>query len=252
MMAHDPETDEKFYFIDKCLPFGASISCALFQAFSDSLKHIAEFLISRNKQKTITNYLDDFLFIALLKQHCDWMLKKFIKLCQLINCPISGEKTEWDTICIVFLGVLLDGEGHCLAIPEDKRNKALTQLRYMVEKKKVTVKEIQQLTGFLNFLSRAIVPGRAFTRRMYAKVAGVIDSKNGKLKQHHHVWLDKEFRSDCQMWIQFLEQASCKQLCRPFTDLHKFETSVEIDFTTDASGKIGFGCYFDGRWCYGK
>ena len=80
------------------------------------------------------------------------MLKKFIKLCQLINCQISGEKTEWGTICIVFLGVLLDGEGHCLAIPEDKCNKALTQLCYMVEKKKVMVKEIQQLTGFLNFL----------------------------------------------------------------------------------------------------
>ena len=43
MMAYHLVTKEQFYFIDLCLPFSASISCALFQAFSDALKHITEF-----------------------------------------------------------------------------------------------------------------------------------------------------------------------------------------------------------------
>ena len=36
MMAEHPVTKEKWYFVDKCLPFGASISCAIFQKFSDA------------------------------------------------------------------------------------------------------------------------------------------------------------------------------------------------------------------------
>ena len=62
MKAQDPLTKEWRYFIDKWLPFGASISCALFQKFSDALCHIVEYHTNSNKK--ITNYLDDFLFIA--------------------------------------------------------------------------------------------------------------------------------------------------------------------------------------------
>ena len=179
MKAQDPETGEVYFFIDKCLPFGVSISCALFQDFSDSLKYLVEFKINRNRTRAVTNYLDDFLFMALLKLHCDRMLKLFIELCEQINCLIAMDKTEWGSIRIVFLGVLPDGRNHCLAIPEDKRIKALNQLNSAVDKKKITIREIQSLTGLLNFLSRAIMPGRAFTCRMYIKLSGI---DNGKLK----------------------------------------------------------------------
>ena len=37
MMALHPETAEKWFFIDLCLPFGSSRSCALFQEFSDAI-----------------------------------------------------------------------------------------------------------------------------------------------------------------------------------------------------------------------
>ena len=52
-----------YYFVEKCLPFGASISCKLFQDFSDSIAHIIEYIT----HKETVNYLDDFLFAALLK-----------------------------------------------------------------------------------------------------------------------------------------------------------------------------------------
>ena len=42
MMTKHPETGQILYFVDKCLPFGASISCAHFQAFSDVIAYIAE------------------------------------------------------------------------------------------------------------------------------------------------------------------------------------------------------------------
>ena len=42
MKAQDPLTGEWKYFIDKCLPFGSSISCSHFQRFSNALQHLIE------------------------------------------------------------------------------------------------------------------------------------------------------------------------------------------------------------------
>ena len=64
MRIQHPVMGEKCYFFDKCLPFGASISCALFQRFSDALAHIHRYLTEGKivSYYASMNYLDDFLF----------------------------------------------------------------------------------------------------------------------------------------------------------------------------------------------
>ena len=42
MAAEDPISGKKVYFLDKVIPFGASRSCVLFQAFSNGLRFIVE------------------------------------------------------------------------------------------------------------------------------------------------------------------------------------------------------------------
>ena len=80
------------------------------------------------------------------------------------------EKTEWTSSVMVFLGILINGKTHTLSIPENKRLKALDLINYALMKKKVTIKFVQKLTGTLNFINRAIVPRRAFTKGMYDKL----------------------------------------------------------------------------------
>ena len=62
MKAEHPITKKICYFVDKCLPFGSSISCAIFQAISDAIAWIVEY---RTKKPNV-NYLDDYLFTAAL------------------------------------------------------------------------------------------------------------------------------------------------------------------------------------------
>ena len=64
----------------------------------------------------------------------------------------------------------MNGMTHTLSVPVEKRVKAVNLLQYALSKKKVTIHFIQKLTGTLNFMNRAIVPGRAFTRGMYRKL----------------------------------------------------------------------------------
>ena len=90
------------------------------------------------------------------------------------------DKTEWGTDIIVFLGILLNGRYHFLAVPESKKMKALNSLKLLSQKKKGVVRDLQSLAGLLNFLNRVIVPGRAFTRRMYVKFSGCFSLPNDR------------------------------------------------------------------------
>ena len=80
-----------YYFVDKCLPFGASISCAHFQAFSDAISHIMKYKTGKDN----VNYLDDFLFVTLLTAMCNAQIDTFLRICSLINFPVSLDKMFW-------------------------------------------------------------------------------------------------------------------------------------------------------------
>ena len=105
-----------YYFVDKCIPFGAAISCAHFQKFSNAMAHI----VSYRTGKILVNYLDDFLFIALLKLLCDNQVREFLAICQMINFPISEEKTFWGTTMLTFLGSFIDSVSQTVSLPTDK------------------------------------------------------------------------------------------------------------------------------------
>ena len=196
MMAKHPHTPRIFYFVDKCLPFGHSISCGLFQKFSDALAFLLKFRIQCRaiNHTALSNYLDDFLFAAIKQLICNAIMQLFLDLCGEIGVPVALDKTEWVDTLMVFLGILLEGRRHLLAVPEDKRIRALNSLQGLLDRKKATVRELQSISRLLNFLNRAIYPGRAFTQRMYAKFADT------NLKQYHHVRLDGEFKRDCRVW----------------------------------------------------
>ena len=88
LKAIHPDTGKVYYFVDKCLPFGSSISCTIFQAVSDAIGHVVN---TRNRKKTV-NYLDDYFFAALLKIWCDWQLRTFLEICKEISFPVSLER----------------------------------------------------------------------------------------------------------------------------------------------------------------
>ena len=236
------------FFVDKCLPFGSSISCSHFQRFSNALKHITEFQIGH--KDSITNYLDDFLFVAPDKATCNAMVSSFIDICNQLGVPVAHEKTEFATTKI-----LLNGVSFTLALPDDKLSKAVAWIQEILSKKKTTLKNLEQLVGLLNFFNRAIVPGRAFTRRIYSKFS----SLQVKLKSYHHLKVDSELKKDLQIWLQFLTRDSTfpiSLLARPYIDLKKDSSNTNhsccLNFTSDATAakNLDFGCVYDDAWTY--
>ena len=241
LKAYHPVTGKLYYFVDKCLPFGSSISCAHFQAFSNSVAYLVKY---RTKKRNV-NYLDDFFFARYLRMLCNGEVNIFLEICKTIQFPVSLEKTFWGTTRLTFLGLLLDTVNQMVCIPKEKIDKARQLISYIMNKKnkKVTVLHVQKMTGFLNFLCKCVIPGRAFTMRFYSIVPS-------NMKPHYHIKITEEMRLDVKVWSMFLDQPDV--YCRPFMDF-KSITAEDIEMYSDASKswtKGGFGALCQKSWMY--
>ena len=181
-----------------------------------------------------------------MKLMYNMQLQAFLDICAQIKFPVSLDKTFWGTMVITFLGFLINTVTQTVSIPIEKIEKAKHQLASILSNRKckVSVKQMEILIGFLNFIGRCIIPGRAFTRRLYAVMA------NKNLKPHHHIRLTHETILDLCMWEKFINHASI--FSRPFLNYTDIVTADTIDFFTDASGKIGFGGICGLVWMHGR
>ena len=146
MKAKNPKDGKFYYFVDKCLPFGAAISCALFQAFSNAIA----FVVRSRTGEDLLNYLDDFFFVALVRCLCNMQVREFLQVCESIRFPVSLEKTVWGTTKIIFLGLLIDTQSCLISIPLEKIQKAKHFLCLLLRqgRKKATILEIQRICEF--------------------------------------------------------------------------------------------------------
>ena len=117
--------------MDKCLPFGSSISCAIFQAISDGIAFIVQV---KSGGKVNIHYLDDYLFVAALKRFCDEQLRLFLQVCDSIRFPVALEKTCLGATVMIFLGLLLDTDRQVIGIPMDKIEKALDMTEFFLNR----------------------------------------------------------------------------------------------------------------------
>lgn len=224
------------YFADLNCGFGSSSSCFLYDKISRVLRHLYRW---KTGLEAVV-YLDDGLQMGISEAHCNDNLKVYLAICREINLPTSEEKTVYATRLIIFLGLMLDAVRQLVGIPEEKVAKALNMLDHIIGAKKVTVLEMQRITGLLNFFCRAIVPGQSFTRRLYSNFASL------NMKPHYHIRLTGENRLDLGVWRRFLAQDQA--VLRPFVDFQTHPKSKKVIWASDAAKapQLGYAaCFWD-------
>ena len=222
------------YYYDRCLPMGCSASCQIFETLSGALHWVAN---SKLGIQYMAHILDDFLILDSSQQRCSHSLTAFVEMCSDIGIPISREKTFSPSRNIIFLGYELDSVEMTIRLPHDKVQKCKEQIQACLKKDKIQLKDLQSLTGLLNFACGAVVPGRAFLRRLYNLSIGI--------KQwFHYIRITKQVREDLTVWQDFLNTYNGKSLLLP----EKWTTSPSIDLYTDASGALGYGAVFGSQW----
>lgn len=226
------------FFIDKALPFGCSISCALFEKFATFLNWCVQ---QQTNNPHIVHYLDDYCGADKSRQGAQQTLQGILNTFSDLGVPVATEKVEGPSTNLKFLGLVVDTVAMEVRIPQEK----LAEIKLAVEtvlshRKKVSLRELQSLIGRLNFACKAVAPGRAFCRRL-------INATIGVKKPHHRIRVSAAMRQDLLVWQNFLADFNGVSI---IFEENWFDNE-QLELFTDASCSIGFGAYFQGHWAYG-
>lgn len=189
----------------------------------------------------MTHILDDFLLVSKNREAGSQARQSFETLCQYVGIPLAPEKTEGPTTCLTFAGIELDTEKMEARLPVEKKEKAIAQIKAILPRKRITLRELQSIIGLLNFATKVVWPGRCFLRRL-------INLTIGPTKPSHHIRLNGQGRADLQAWLLFLEKFNGKAIFLK----DQWVIAKELSLYTDASGTIGYGAVFGTHFFYGQ
>ena len=226
-----------FYYYDKCVPFGASSSCRLFEATSTALEWIA---IHKLGCAAVVHILDDFLLINSTEEGCTRDLNAFLSMCSDIGIPMALDKTFPASTSMTFVGISLCTIRLEASLPLDKLNKCKQLLHSFATRHSCTLRELQSLIGYLNFCCSIITCGKAFLRRLINLTIGI-------QKHFHHIRLNSEAKADIALWISFLDRYNGKSMFLS----ERFLSSNTLSLYTDSAQSLGYGGVYGSRWFYG-
>lgn len=220
------------------MPMGCSSSCKTFETFSSALEWLAK---TKLQISSILHLLDDFLIVAPTAELCNKQLQLFLDVCQYLGVPMAPEKTVGPLPILSFAGIELYTQLQLARLPKDKLDKCTDLISNLLRRKKVTLVELHSMIGLLNSACSAIIPGRAFLRRLIDLVIGVKAA-------HHRIRLTSQVKEDLLVWLEFLNNFNGKSFF-----LHdEWLNSHKLHLYTDTAGSLGFGAIFGNHWCFGQ
>lgn len=153
----------------------------------------------RSSCGNIVHYLDDFLLAGKAgPQDCAYLMGVFREICAELEVLLAEDKILGPGNCLVYLGLEINTSSMTVQIPLDKIQQLKFKLLHILQKRKVTLLELQESTGLLNFCIRAIPAGRAFVRRLY-------DASCGLSRPYQKRRVTEDMRRDIDTWLIFLE-----------------------------------------------
>lgn len=237
--------DGKYYY-ELSLPFGLKSSGFLWELYAAALHY---FFAHHLGIPLVIHYVDDFLFIESCEQRARTQLSDALALGARLGVPFAAKKTEGPTRCLTFLGVELDTAAMEARLPADKLA-TLIQLLHIwdsPDKQACTLKELQSLTGKLNFARYCVRPGRAYMRRLYDMQASIAASGAGRRGLHT---VTDGVRADVRWWRRFADQwngVSVVYEAGPWREMG----TPRLELYTDACGE-GYGAHYGDRWFKGR
>jgi hypothetical protein len=214
------------------LTFGLRSAPYIFNLFSEAL----HWIIERHVPAHLRHFLDDFFLLfppalgsSLPTRAVEWVMA----LGQNLGLCFQDSKTEWPTTQIEFLGLELDSISMEARLPADKLSYLKDLLSSWSSKRGTSLRDVQELCGFLQFASQVIPRSRPFIRR-------IIDFSMKFDSPFQRLHVPSGVRADLRWWTMF---SSPWNGVRVLTDQRD-----QISIYTDASGSKGLGGYSGRAW----
>lgn len=224
------------FMCDTRLSFGARRSPFIFNTLTQAVREI---MACNYDFPQIVAFLDDFLLIHPDKSACEQGVLKLIKLLRALGFAINYEKVEMPTQRITFLGVVLDSNKMCLELPEDKLKDIRGNLKDVLDRNRITKRQLQILAGKLAFAAQVIYGGNFFVRNIHNAIA--------KLRRpFHRTRVTSLLREDLKWWINFLHRFNgLVDMVDPRPVSPLFSDACDL-----AAGAVYAGEFVYLPWCY--
>ena len=228
----------KHFYVDLALPFGLRSAPYIFNSVADMVEWI---LRHTHNVSALLHYLDDFITAGPPDTNlCAENLATSIAVCRSLGLPLHPDKCIGPSTRLVVLGIELDSVAQVACLPSDKLLALQALLQSWRNRRWCTRRELESLIGHLHHAAKVVWPGRTFLRRM-------INLLQCFRKRDHPIRLNSEFQLDLQWWLQFLSSWHGVY----FWLFPGMSASPDLEVTSDASGSLGFGAYFNGEWFSG-
>ena len=182
--------------MDKCLPFGAACSCFLFEMFSTFLHWL---VITHTCKPNLDHYLDDYMSNGPPSDDSALVtIQTFHQVADQLALPISTEKYVPPTTQIVFLGLGINSSSRQIFVPEANISKAKSVINRLLAQEFVSLRLLQSLLGLLNYLCRAILPGRPFLNNGFEMVS--------QCGPGNRIQVSVAFKEDMRVWLSFIPE----------------------------------------------
>ena len=226
------------FFAEQFLPFGLRTAPYLFNLFAEVFHWILEkeLRLHVSVLARVIHYLDDFLILLPPGSRWEPASHCFQAAAERLGLSIKESKNEEGNL-VGFGGVEVDSDQMVIRIPAAKRKKGLSLLHpYLISNinSSVSLFELQQLTGFLNFITSVVPLGRAFLRRLYNMQLFFPSS------QHARRRLSCDAHKDILWWNQLLGASGAIERNIALSSMARPSVFV----WSDAAGLKGLGGYF--------
>ena len=222
------------FYAERFLPFGLRTAPYLFSL----LAKLFHWLLEQRLQNLVGGaqvvyYLDDF--IVLLPPTCEWRPASdlFKQLAGEVGLRIKESKNEEGTV-VSFGGVIIDTRRMVIRLPEEKKRKGLELITKLVPQPTptITLYDLQQVTGFLNFVTLVVPIGQAFLRRLYNLQQYFPHGQFARKR------LSRDAQKDLTWWTRLM--GSTVDIERSF----QLGARRTFHLWTDAAGVKGLGGYY--------
>jgi Reverse transcriptase (RNA-dependent DNA polymerase) len=214
------------------LIFGIKSAPYIFNLFAEAL----HWIIQRHIPAQLKHYLDDFLPIfqpstplPIANKAVDWIEA----LGTSLGLSFQHEKTLRPSTQTEYLGLELDTVAMEARLPADKLLYLRDLLQLWTDRRHCSLRDLQQLIGFLQFCSQVIPHSRAFLRRL-------ISFSMTFCSQYSVRYLPAYAQAEIRWWRTYaLAWNGVRIIIPSYHVLHVF---------TDASGRKGIGGIFEDEW----
>ena len=188
-------------------------------------------------------YIDDFLIRGATRVECEQALQKATAILTALGIP-PNDKTQKPCSPaqgIKFLGVLIRTADCSMSVTEEHRQYSIARLQQVLEKGRVTLRELESIAGILSWVAHVFIPGRPRREALFAAISRL------KGKGAVSVEVRGQLKRQLQWWLNAMGSK------RIPASTHFWDKQPEVPLMcSDASGDDGWGACMMGLHIVGS